>query len=415
MKYVADTLHSIGMKFGMYSSAGIYTCGKYPGSLGYEQKDADLWASWHVDYLKYDNCYNQGQSGNALISFNRYDVMSKALNQTGRSMLYSLCNWGDDNPFDWAYSISNSWRMSGDVYDSFNRPDSRCPCLETPCAWPGYHCSVMNILNKMAPITSRSQPGAFNDMDMLEVGNGGQSGKQDYEETSSVYQDHAQPSIDSEYVVHFSMWAINSSPLLIGTNVLTLSPANLAIYSNPAVIALNQDPSGSAAIRKWQYSVSPDDTGEGEIALWTRSMDNNDQVFALLNAGNVSRTMNTTLYDIFLDDATAGAYEAPPQLSESWDIYDLWANRMSDEEAASLINGTAPTVGTNSNSTTRYNATATSYADGLMNNDTALYGSKVGTIGPGAQSTFSAKIDRHSVGLYRIRQVSSTKRKRDEL
>ena len=222
-------------------------------------------------------------------------------------------------------------------------------------------------------------------------------------------------TVDNEYVVHFSMWAMNSSPLIIGTNVLTLSPANLAIYSNPAVIALNQDPSGSAAVRKWQYLVNPDDTGEGEIALWTRSMDNGDQVFALLNAGNVSMTMNTTLYDIFLDDATAGAYEAPPELSQRWDVYDLWANRMSDEEAMTVINGTAPTIGADSNSTTRYNATATSYAHGLMNNNTALYGSKVGTIGPGSQSTFSTVVDRHSVGLYRIKQASSATQKRDEL
>jgi len=90
MKYVADTLHSMGMKFGMYSSAGIFTCGRFPGSLGFEQKDADLWASWDVDYLKYDNCFNQGQSGTAQISFNRYNVMSQALNKTGRQILYSM-------------------------------------------------------------------------------------------------------------------------------------------------------------------------------------------------------------------------------------------------------------------------------------------------------------------------------------
>jgi alpha-galactosidase len=178
MKHVADQIHNLGMKFGMYSSAGVFTCGRYPGSLGYEQKDADLWASWDVDYLKYDNCYNQGQSGTPQISFNRYNVMSQALNKTGRQIVYSLCNWGNDDPYDWAYTISNSYRMSGDIYDSFNRPDSRCPCTDTiGCPWPGFHCSVMNILNKMAPIVSRSQPGAFNDMDMLEVGNGGQSGK----------------------------------------------------------------------------------------------------------------------------------------------------------------------------------------------------------------------------------------------
>jgi alpha-galactosidase len=104
--------------------------------------------------------------------------MSQALNKTGRPIFYSLCNWGNDNPFDWAYSISNSYRMSGDIYDSFNRPDSRCPCDEAiGCQWPGFHCSVMNILNKMASIQSRTMSGGFADMDMLEVGNGGQTGE----------------------------------------------------------------------------------------------------------------------------------------------------------------------------------------------------------------------------------------------
>ncbi|OCK81502.1 glycoside hydrolase family 27 protein [Lepidopterella palustris CBS 459.81] len=393
---VADhTLHSMGMKFGMYSSAGIMTCARYPGSLGYEQKDADLWASWDVDYLKYDNCFNQGQSGTPQISFNRYNVMSQALNKTGRPIVYAMCNWGQDSPFDWAYGIANSGRMSGDVSDTFNRPDSRCPCTESiGCSWPGFHCSIMNILNKMAAVQSRTMSGYAQDLDMLEIGNGGQT--------------------DSEYVVHFSMWAINSSPLLIGTNVLTLSPANLAIYSNPAVIALNQDPSATAAIRKWRYLVNPDEFGEGEIALWTRSLDNGDQVIALLNAGNASMMMNATLNDIFLDLRTAGAYQAPPQLDEIWDVYDLWANRMSDAEAAAIINGTSMTVTDNTNGTvTRYNATATSYAQGLMNNDTALLGAKVGSIGP--MGTWSAMIPRHSVGLYRLRQRTSDLRKRDEL
>ncbi|KAF2501899.1 alpha-galactosidase [Lophium mytilinum] len=396
MKYVADTIHSLGLKFGMYSSAGVFTCGRYPGSLGNEQKDADYFAAVGADYLKYDNCFNQGQSGTAQISFSRYNVMSQALNKTGRPIVYSLCNWGDDNPYDWAYTISNSGRMSGDVYDSFNRPDSRCPCTEAiGCAWPGFHCSVMNILNKMASIQSRTMSGYFNDMDMLEVGNGGQT--------------------DNEYVVHFSMWAMNASPLLIGTNVLTLSPANLAIYSNPAVIALNQDPSASAAVRKWRYFVDPDETGEGEIALWTRSLNNTDQVIALLNAANTSMMMNATMNDIFLDPRTAGAYQAPPQLSKTWDVYDLWANRMSVAEAGSIINGTAMNVTVNTNSTlTRYNATATSYAQGLLNNDTALLGSKVGSIGPGG--TWSAMIPRHSVGLYRLRQRESKMvRRKDEL
>lgn len=250
----------------------------------------------------------------------------------------------------------------------------------------------MNILNKMPAITSRSMKGYFNDMDGLEVGNGGQT--------------------DAEYVVHFSMWALNSSPLLIGTNIATLSPQNLAILSNPAIIALNQDPSAGAAVRKWRYFVDPDENGEGEISLWTRVMDNGDTVIALLNAANSTMMMNATMNDIFLDQRTAGAFRAPPELSQTWDIYDLWGNRMPNEEASSILNGTN-TSGYNATAT-RYNATATSYASGLANNDTALMGTQVGSIGP--SGTFSAEIARHSVGVYRLRSQGNTDlRKRDEL
>lgn len=83
IKAVADEIHSMGLLFGMYSSAGMYTCAQYLGSLGHEEQDAQTFADWGVDYLKYDNCYNQGQEGNSLITFDRYNTMSKALNKTG--------------------------------------------------------------------------------------------------------------------------------------------------------------------------------------------------------------------------------------------------------------------------------------------------------------------------------------------
>lgn len=123
------------------------------GSLGYETIDAQTFASWGVDYLKYDNCYNEGQSGTPLISYNRYNTMSKALNATGRPILYSLCNWGEDGPWNvshphppriqhhltiwqWGSTIANSWRATGDIYDSFDEPDVRCPCTGDE----GYDC-----------------------------------------------------------------------------------------------------------------------------------------------------------------------------------------------------------------------------------------------------------------------------------
>jgi len=127
MAAVADALHEIGLGFGMYSDAGKYTCGGFAGSLGYETVDANTFASWGVDYLKYDNCYNEGQAGNQLISYTRYATMSKALNATGRPILYSLCNWGEDYPWNWGSTIANSWRISGDVYDSWDMADTRCP------------------------------------------------------------------------------------------------------------------------------------------------------------------------------------------------------------------------------------------------------------------------------------------------
>lgn len=320
--------------------------------------------------------------------------MSEALNKTGKEIVYAMCNWGNDDPYDWAYRIANSGRMSGDIYDSFNRPDARCPCLDSVgCRWPGFHCSVMNILNKMPPIFSRTMSGYFNDMDMLEVGNGGQT--------------------DSEYVVHFSMWAINSSPLLIGTNIGTLSPANLAIYSNPAIIALNQDVSATAAVRKWRYHMDPDDNGEGEISFWTRQLDNGDRVIALLNAANSTMTLNATMDDIFLDERTAGTYKQPKEVRTTWDIYDLWANRLSESEASAILKGNGTMVGTNSTSVTRFNATAMSYAEGIKMRHPALMGKKVGTIKP--SGTFSAEIARHSVGVYRLRAQTSGAGMKDEL
>jgi alpha-galactosidase len=127
MAAVADDIHALGLGYGMYSDAGKYTCGGYAGSLGYETVDANTFAGWGVDYLKYDNCFNMGQAGNQMISEARYAVMSNALNATGRPILYSLCNWGEDYPWNWGPTIANSWRISGDIWDSWDMADARCP------------------------------------------------------------------------------------------------------------------------------------------------------------------------------------------------------------------------------------------------------------------------------------------------
>lgn len=384
MKDMADRIHSLGLLFGMYSSAGAWTCAGYEGSLGFEDIDAKTFAKWDVDYLKYDNCFNQGQSGTPEISFNRYKAMSDALLNSGRKILYSMCNWGDDSPWDWAPTIANSWRMSGDLYDSYNKPDMRCPCSgdEYYCKLPGFHCSFMNVLNKAAAMISKARPGGWNDLDMMEIGNGG--------------------STDEEYKTHFSMWSALKSPLLIAADVRKLNAQAYSIYTNQAVIAVNQDPLGMSAHRVWRYFVDDkDEYGQGEISLWTGPLSEGDQVVALLNGGNNSRTMNASLAQIFADFGQGGSAK---QIQYKWDVYDLWANRMDNEVASQIVDNSSKDLQVQAlTSQHLFNVTETSYAEGLALNDPRLLGKKTGTVEAGG--TIYVEVPRHGVALYRLRKT----------
>ncbi|KAI0124703.1 glycoside hydrolase family 27 protein [Xylariales sp. AK1849] len=406
MAAVADDIHKLGLKFGMYSSAGVYTCGRYAGSLGYEVIDAQTWASWGVDYIKYDNCYNSGEAGTQKLSYDRYDVMSKALNATGRQILYSLCSWGEDYVWNWGSLIANSWRISGDVTDFYDKPDDRCPC-DGPDAWncglPGFHCSLLNIINKASFITSKTEPGGWNDLDMLEVGNGGMS--------------------DAEYVTQFSMWAAVKSPLILGNDLRVVKAQDLAILSNPAVIVVNQDPLGTSAARRWSYETEDiDEYGKGSYQMWSGVLNSttgssfSDMVVVLLNGNNSPLTMNATLADIFTDFGVS----TPAALAIPWEVRDLWADRMSDEEAQAIIDASSAsgnyTTGYNATRVGggRYNATAKSYAEGLANRDPLLLGNVTSTVAP--SGTITADVDRHGVAMFRLRALPTEGlRKRTEL
>lgn len=382
MKWVAQQLHDMGFLYGMYSSAGEMTCARYEGSLDYETQDAQSFASWDVDYLKYDNCFHRGRFGYPEISFNRYNVMWKALNATGRPILYSLCSWGEDYVHTWGMSIANSWRISGDIYDSFSRPDDLCSCSDAAnphCVAPGSHCSVLNIINKVAPYVDRGQFGGWNDMDMLEVGLGGMT--------------------DEEYKAHFSMWAALKSPLLIGADLRELSAQTLSILNNPAVIAVNQDPLGKSALRvSRNLNVAKDKYGQGETQIWSGSLYPSDQVVIFLNAADEDMEMSATLEEIFVADGPEGS---APQTKERWNIYDLWAKRMDQTTAEHIVeNGVARPEFKEAN---WYNSTALPYADGLKAGDKRLLGQQIGRVGPGGQ--VKAKVPRHGVKMYRLRSV----------
>ncbi|SYW75718.1 probable alpha-galactosidase [Ustilago bromivora] len=231
LKKVVDEIKNLGLKAGIYSSAGVMTCGHHIGSLGYEDIDAKAWSDDGFEYLKYDNCFSQGQFGNPKISFDRYNAMSQALNKTsGDPILYSMCNWGEDWPWLFATEIANSWRISGDIYPSFNKDDDRCPCTDiTMCDLQGFHCSIAKILDFAAGLGQKAYPGAWNDLDMLEVGNRGLS-------------------LD-ESLVHFSMWAMVKSPLILGNDLTKMTNQTRAIIKNKHVIDIFQDPKGSPAVR----------------------------------------------------------------------------------------------------------------------------------------------------------------------
>lgn len=397
MKWVSDQIHSQNLLYGMYSSAGEMTCARFEGSLDYETEDAESYASWGVDYLKYDNCYALGRVGTAEVSFNRYNTMAKALNATGRPILYSLCQWGEDFVNSWGFSIANSYRISGDIYDSFARPNDLCSCTSVDpaspyCVAPGSKCSVLTILNRIAPYVDRGQPGGWQDMDMLEVGIGGMT--------------------DEEYKAHFALWAALKSPLLIGADIRDLSPAALTILNNPAIIVLSQDPLGRPASRVLRNTDVPKDRfGIGETQVWSGPLYGGDQVVVLLNVANTDQEMTVELEDIFLGEGPACS---ALQCSEAWDIHDLWATRMDETTAKKII---AQQQATNTAGVAKiykdenlYNATDLSYKDGLERGDSRLLGEKIGEVK--AFGSLTVTVPRHAAKVFRLRSQSGAKSKR---
>ncbi|MDF3293087.1 NEW3 domain-containing protein [Streptomyces silvisoli] len=195
IKGVADYVHARGLKLGIYESAGTMTCAGYPGSLGHEQQDANSFAAWGVDYLKYDNCNNLG-----IPARQRYQAMGNALARTGRPIVYSLCDWGQENVASWGGSVSNLWRTTGDIDATYGR--------------------MLSIFHQNVGLADAASPGAWNDPDMLEVGNG-----------MTATEDRSE----------FSLWAEMASPLIAGTDLRHASVTTLATYGNKEVIAIDQD------------------------------------------------------------------------------------------------------------------------------------------------------------------------------
>ncbi len=210
MKAVADYVHSKGLKFGMYSCDGTHTCAGYPGSFEHEFQDAATFASWGVDYLKYDNCYKPKHIEGELL----YKRMSLALRNCGRDILFSACNWGHENVHTWIQgSGAQLFRSTGDIQDS----------------WESIKTLALSQLDKMA----FSGPYCHNDIDMLVVGMHGN--------TDNEWIGELGGCTDEEYRTHFALWAIMNSPLMIGCDIRKMSDATKETLTNADIIAINQD------------------------------------------------------------------------------------------------------------------------------------------------------------------------------
>ena len=216
MKVVADYIHSLGLRAGIYSDAGINTCASYAlgdtigrgvGLWKHEAKDIDLFFNtWGYDFIKVDFCGVPGiNRNNPPTDEERYTSISQTIDAIGRKdVSMNVCRWGF--PGVWVKDVAESWRISGDIY------------LE----WK----SIVNNISENLYLSAYSGYGRYNDMDMLEIGRG---------------------LTQTEEETHFGMWCIMSSPLLIGCDLTTIPPSSLEILTNPELIAINQDPLGLQA------------------------------------------------------------------------------------------------------------------------------------------------------------------------
>ncbi|SEE86978.1 alpha-galactosidase [Streptomyces sp. 3213] len=280
IKAVADYVHSKGLKLGIYTSAGTKTCNDagFPGALGHEYSDARQFADWGVDYLKYDNCNNQGVDAKL-----RYTTMRDALKATGRPIVFSICEWGENKPWEWASDVGHLWRTTGDISDNWG--------------------SMLSILKQNLPLAPYAGPGHWNDPDMLEVGNGGMT--------------------DTEYRSHFSMWSIMAAPLLIGSDLRKATDATFDILDNKEVIAVDQDPLGK------QGNVV---TSEGGRWVVAKEMKDGSRSVALFNESGTAQRIATTATAVGLPNARA------------YTLRDLWQHR--SYNTAGTISATVPAHGT---------------------------------------------------------------------
>jgi len=271
---LADYVHSKGLKFGIYSCAGSHTCAGMPASYGYEEVDAQTFAEWGVDFLKYDFCFAPpGVDGPKL-----YQRMGQALRTSGRDILFSICEWGTHKPWEWGAKVGgHMWRTTGDINDSWE--------------------SIVNIgFERQAGLEAYAGPGHWNDPDMLVVG---MYGKGNVAHGGCT---------DAEYRSHFSLWCLLAAPLMIGCDVRAINQTTRDILLNREVIAVNQDPLGRQG-----YRVGRTDWAWEIVEAWAKPLVDGSIAVGLFNLGERNNRRATIAWE------SLGLHDRRPCI-----VRDLW-------------------------------------------------------------------------------------------
>jgi alpha-galactosidase len=250
MKALADYVHSKGLKIGIYSSPGPYDCAGYPTSYGHEEQDAEEFARWGIDFVKYDWCSAEKIYRNDQIRA-VYQRMGDALEATGRPIVFSLCEYGREDVEQWGADVGgNLWRTTDDIRDSWS--------------------SMTANIEKQVPFAAYAGPGRWNDPDMLEIGNGGMSA--------------------DEYRTQMSLWALSAAPLLAGNDLQKMSKDTKSILLNKEIIAIDQDPLGRQAVPQ----------RHGEMETWIKPLANGDVAAGVVNLGASAEVAEVRASDLHL-------------------------------------------------------------------------------------------------------------------
>lgn len=291
MKAVADYVHSKGLKFGMYSCAGNLTCAGYPGSFEHEFIDAETFAEWGVDFLKYDYCYHSPIIPGKYL----YRRMGLALENCGRDILFSACSWGADETHEWIKTTAASmWRSTGDIFDTWE--------------------SVKDLTKQQEKLHPYNGVGCFNDMDMLVVGMCGKGNV------------GLKGCSDIQYKTHFSIWAFMGSPLMIGCDIRDMNQATKDILCNEELIRINQD-------RACRQPVKLNGTWAGpDLLLYSRQLENGDIAIGLFNMSEEKAAARLNLDEVGLPFSTGRTLACR----------DVWSGEEFTVKNATMIRELAP-------------------------------------------------------------------------